>query len=176
VRELLAHITVATGRVTGMPADPAPPAAEISAAGYYRVDARFSPETNAARVTLAQRAAGTAEDFDSAWRRAAAACESEGADRVVRTRHGDAMLLTDFLLTRIVELAVHGVDLSDALGREPWVTPEALAVLGEFWLGPRWRETVETLRWTPGDVLRKPTGRAPLTEEERGLVEGMAFG
>jgi hypothetical protein len=41
------------------------------------------------------------------------------------------MLLTGFLLTRVVEVAVHGLDLTDAVEREPWLTrPAADLVLG----------------------------------------------
>ncbi|WP_323187142.1 hypothetical protein [Streptomyces sp. NBC_00365] len=36
------------------------------------------------------------------------------------------MLLSEFLLTRVVEVAVHGLDLADALGREPVTREEAL--------------------------------------------------
>jgi hypothetical protein len=37
---------------------------------------------------------------------------------VVLTRHGDRMLLTEFLRTRVLELAVHGLDLAAVDDRE----------------------------------------------------------
>ena len=52
--------------------------------------------------------AGLAADFTATWQRAYRLCRDEPRDRVVRTRHGDAMLLSEFLLTRVVEVAVHG--------------------------------------------------------------------
>jgi hypothetical protein len=35
-----------------------------------------------------------------------------------RLPHGDAMLLSDFLATRVVELALNGFDVADTVGRE----------------------------------------------------------
>jgi hypothetical protein len=56
VADLLAHVRTAIGRLWGMPEEPEPePAACVSAVGYYRSDARFSPETNAARIAAAQQ-------------------------------------------------------------------------------------------------------------------------
>ena len=52
-------------------------------------------------------------------------CRHERAGRIVQTRHGDAMLLTDFLTTRVVELAVHGLDVADVLEQQPWLTAPA---------------------------------------------------
>jgi hypothetical protein len=62
VRELLAHVRIAVGRVTAMLAAPAPPEATVSAVDYYRPGARFSPAANADRVATARSA--TAADAD----------------------------------------------------------------------------------------------------------------
>lgn len=126
VRELLGHVAVVVGRLPGMVAGEAPARATVSAVDYYRGDGRFSPETNGRRIELArERAARAAEgndlaaEFAEVWRLAARVCAAEPDDRVVRTRHGDPMLLTDFLVTRVVEVAVHGLDLAAAVGRDP---------------------------------------------------------
>jgi hypothetical protein len=69
-------------------------------------------------------------------------CRAEPEGHVVRTRHSDPMLLSEFLLTRVVEVAVHGLDLADALsasrspGRKPWTS--AAPTSG----GSRWVENV----------------------------------
>jgi hypothetical protein len=98
----------------------------VSAAGYYRADRRFSPATNADRVQSAQRGAAAlagavarARDFELARRQAELALRDAPPGRVVATRHGDRMLLTEFLRTRVLELAVHGLDLAAALACEP---------------------------------------------------------
>jgi hypothetical protein len=38
------------------------------------------------------------------------------------------MRLDEFVASRVVEAVVHGLDLTDALGRQPMATPEGLAV------------------------------------------------
>ncbi|MEO3786114.1 maleylpyruvate isomerase N-terminal domain-containing protein [Actinocorallia sp. B10E7] len=169
VRDLVGHLTVVLAWLPGMLTAPAPPRAEVSAAAYYRPDARFSPETAAARISLARSRASShdtpahlLDDFAATWRLAHALCEAEPAPRVVRTRHGDAMLLADFLLTRLVELTVHGLDLATALSRPAWPTPRAAQAVEDLLLNGAGRP----LGWDRPTFLRKATGRAPLTRDE----------
>ncbi|XVU21091.1 maleylpyruvate isomerase N-terminal domain-containing protein [Actinoplanes sp. CA-054009] len=187
VRELLGHVRVAMAWLPGMlaappparaappPARAAPPPAraEVSAGGYYRPDARFDPRTNATRVDLARTHAaghptGTAllQDFTAVWQEADRLCRAEPAARVVTTRHGDPMLLSEFLVTRVVELAVHGLDLADAAGREPWLTLPAAEVVNRLLLGT---PSLPDAGWSHAEFLRKATGRAPLTRAEAAL-------
>ncbi len=177
VAELLAHVLVATNRLPAMLAEPEPALAEIGAAEYYRPDERFGPDATRARVDTAQvdaAAAGTghalAERFDAAWREMAALAAAELPARVVRTRWGDAMLLIDFLVTRVVELAVHGLDLAAGLDREPWITTEAAVVTERLLLGPDGTATLGTMGWDRVGFIRKATGRAPLTADEARLM------
>ncbi len=177
VRELLGHIRVVLAWVPEMLAAPAPEAADIDAVEYYRPDARFSEQTNTARIELARdyanqhvTGASLVKDFTATWQRVEEMSRQESAGRVVRTRHGDAMLLSDFLLTRVVEVAVHGLDLADALERDPWLTPEAGSVLLDLLAGPDHIPAIEALEWDPEVFLRKATGRADLTDEERAEV------
>ncbi|CCK29487.1 hypothetical protein BN159_5108 [Streptomyces davaonensis JCM 4913] len=172
--ELLAHVRVVIAWLPGMLAAPAPARAEVSAVEYYRPDDRFAPDTNAARIALAQNhaaeqlsGAALAEDFDATWQQVERLCRAEPEGRVVRTRHGDPMLLSEFLLTRVVEVAVHGLDLADALGREPWLTSQAADLVQDLLLGgPDEAPTLEKLGWSQIHFLRKATGREPITEEE----------
>jgi uncharacterized protein (TIGR03083 family) len=183
VGDLLYHVRTGVARLSHMLAEPEPSAEAraaglVSAAGYFSPDHRFSPATNADRIASAQHGAATvpaeamAADFESAWHEARAAVWAAPPDRVVRTRHGDLMLLTDFLRTRVLELAVHGLDLAAGLDREPWLTPEAASVVADLVLpdgsaaGLRQR-----LGWDHVTMIAKVTGRQPLTPAESGLVE-----
>ncbi|MDV7214910.1 maleylpyruvate isomerase N-terminal domain-containing protein [Streptomyces prunicolor] len=74
------------------------------------------------RVVIAWLDAALINDFNATWQQVDRLCRAEPEGRVVRTRHGDPMLLSEFLLTRVVEGAVHGLDLADALRHEPWPT------------------------------------------------------
>ena len=178
VREVLGHIRVVIGWLPQMVEGPAPDTADVSAARYYRPDDRFSLETNAARIQSARDlaadhvdGAGLVADFASMWQQVYRQCRDEPVDRVVRTRHGDAMLLSEFLITRVVEVAVHGLDIADALGREPWLTAEAEETVLGLVIGPAYRDHVRELQWDGPTALRKVTGRAELTDAERSRIE-----
>ncbi|WP_344074471.1 maleylpyruvate isomerase N-terminal domain-containing protein [Nocardiopsis metallicus] len=136
----------------------------VSAVGYYAPDVRFSPAVNEDRVDSAMEQAARRSDAQEAgrvlrdtWRALEPRLEAEPVDRVVLTRHGDRMLLTDFLVTRVVELVLHGLDLADALGREPWTGPAALDTVREVLF--EGVDPVELERVLPG---RAATAGAPL--------------
>ncbi|MFB7465017.1 maleylpyruvate isomerase family mycothiol-dependent enzyme [Streptomyces sp. NPDC056224] len=182
VLDLLGHVCVVIDWLPAMLDAPAPGKAEISAAEYYRPDDRFSPQANGTRIALAQdRAARSAdgaafaEDFAATWRRVERLCRIQPVSRTVRTRHGDAMLLSDFLLTRVVEVAVHGLDLADALGREPWLTSVAGEAVTELLLGAEHVAAADTLGWSQPRFLRKASGREPLDEEEATQIEQLGI-
>ncbi|MBZ9594093.1 maleylpyruvate isomerase N-terminal domain-containing protein [Streptomyces erythrochromogenes] len=182
VLDLLGHVCVVIDWLPGMLDAPAPDEPEISAAEYYRPDDRFSPRTNDRRIALAQdRAAGSADgaafarDFAAAWQRVDQLCRVQRVGRTVRTRHGDAMLLSEFLLTRVVEVAVHGLDLADALGRKPWLTPAAGDAVTELLLGTEHVTAVDALGWSRARFLRKATGREPLNAAEAVQVEQLGM-
>jgi uncharacterized protein (TIGR03083 family) len=182
VRELLGHVRVVIGWLPGMLTAAEPGSAEVSAVEYYRPDDRFAATSNAARIALAQdHAAGQGsgaalvEDFTATWQLADRLCRAEREDRVVRTRHGDAMLLSQFLLTRVVEVAVHGLDVADALGRAPWLTPQAGDIVLELQLGPNWRDAVRELGWGRLGLLRRATGRQPLGPADVARVERLGI-
>jgi len=177
-RELLGHVCVVLGWLPGMLAGPSPRRAEVSAARYYRPDHRFAEATNMARIALAREHAARhasgatlAENFGRIWRSVDSLCRHEPDDRVVLTRHGDAMLLTDFMLTRVVEVAVHGLDLADALGREPWLTAPAGDLVLHLLAGSGANGQVGVLGWSRPQFLRKVTGREPLSAQESDQVE-----
>jgi uncharacterized protein (TIGR03083 family) len=179
VAELVYHVRMAIGRLPGMLAAPEPAGRPVPAAGYYRPDQRFSTATNADRIQSAQRgaaalagAADRARDVGAAWQQAEAALRDASPGRVVATRHGDRMLLTEFLRTRVLELAVHGLDLAAALDREPWMTVQAAHVTEELLLpsAAAGRLRAET-GWDRVGLIARLTGRHPVTTAEAGLIQ-----
>jgi uncharacterized protein (TIGR03083 family) len=181
VGDLLYHVRTGVARISHMLAEPEPAAGAgglVSAAGYFSPDHRFSPATNADRVTSAQHGAAglpaedLAADFEAAWQESWAAVEAAPPGRVVRTRHGDLMLLNDFLVTRVLELAVHGLDLAAGLGRAPWLTPEAASVVAGLVLPDGSADGVRRrLVWDHPTMIAKLTRRQPLTPAESSLLE-----
>ncbi|WBB80263.1 maleylpyruvate isomerase N-terminal domain-containing protein [Micromonospora sp. WMMD882] len=178
VRELIAHVRTGAGRVTGMLTEPAPPRARVDAAGYFGA-AKFTPSVDADRVAGARREAAAVTgrelvaDFDRVWRAADAAVAAHPPGRVVRTRHGDPMTLADFLLTRVVEVAVHGLDLAFALERPPWLTPGAARVVAGLLTGGR--PVPAELGWDRLALISRATGRVPLTDRERAAAGAAGF-
>ncbi|WP_033344127.1 maleylpyruvate isomerase family mycothiol-dependent enzyme [Catenuloplanes japonicus] len=172
VAGLFGHVIVTVDRVPGMLRADAPPAATVDATGYYRPGERFSAATNATRIAVGEdRAAlpgpSLVTEFTTISGYVVRLCRQESAGRVVRTRHGDAMTLTDFMLTRVVEVAVHGIDLAAALDRPAWTTPEAASAVSGLLLGG---DGPAPLGWDRLTFLRKATGRARMTEGERDAV------
>ncbi|MGW5558575.1 maleylpyruvate isomerase N-terminal domain-containing protein [Micromonospora sp. NPDC003944] len=178
VRDLIAHVRTGVGRLAGMLAAPAPPRAEVDAAGYFGA-AKFTAEVDADRIAGGQREAlrvsraALATEFDRAWRATEAAVAAAPPDRVVRTRHGDAMLLGEFLRTRVVEVGVHGLDLAAALGRPAWLTAAAAVVVGDLLTDGQ--PAPAGLGWDRLTLIRKVTGRVALTAPERTVVDAAGF-
>jgi len=180
VAELLYHVRIGADRLAGMLAEPEPADGPlISAVGYFRVVERFSPAVNDDRIAAAQRerrpsgpGAAVARDFDRAWRESWAQVQQAAQARVVRTRHGDWMLLTEYLRTRVLELAVHGLDLAAGLGRPPWMTEAAAYVVAQLFLrvGALSR-LLDDSGWDQLTLIAKATGRLPLTQAEATLTE-----
>jgi len=187
VGELLWHVANAADRVGRMLTEPEPEPEPgrggqrlVSAAGYYQPDRRFSAATNADRIATAQRGAaglrpaGLRAAFDRGWRSALADAAAAPPGRRVRTRHGDLMLLTDFMRTRVLELAVHGLDLAAGVGRDPWLTGAAAGVVEELILTGQDGAAAglwQRLGWDRAVLIAKATGRRPLTAAERRAVQ-----
>ncbi|MEV8517286.1 maleylpyruvate isomerase N-terminal domain-containing protein [Dactylosporangium sp. NPDC051484] len=172
VRDVVGHVITVLARVPEMVAAPAPDQPDTTATSYYRADHRFSESANADRVRTAHRRATAVEavallhDLTRTVQAVITSCRQEPTARVVRTRHDDAMSLSDFLTTRVVELTAHGLDVADAVGHQPWLTVPAAEHLQELLFGPDWRTAVAALGWDPVMLLRKTTGRAAVTAEE----------
>ncbi|MBR8741513.1 maleylpyruvate isomerase N-terminal domain-containing protein [Nocardiopsis sp. MG754419] len=153
----------------------------VSAPGYYSPRVRFSPEVNGARVRdAAERAARRPDAAEPGrvlgvlWSALRERVAREPEDRTLVTRHGDPMLLTDFLTTRVTELVLHGLDLADALERRPWVSDRGLDLVRELLFGAADRAAVRAvLPDVEGagalEAVRVVTGRASRRVEREAL-------
>ncbi|TCB97153.1 hypothetical protein E0H26_12745 [Micromonospora zingiberis] len=117
--------------------------------------------------------AGPGVDFERAWRATLAAVDAHPPERVVRTRHGDAMTVPEFLRTRVVEVGVHGLDLAAALDRPPWLTATASRVIADLLTGGR-RLPAE-LGWDRLTLIAKVTGRAGCSRAEQAVLSGVGL-
>ncbi|MFE4518191.1 sterol carrier family protein [Kitasatospora sp. NPDC056783] len=130
VRELLAHLSLALGRLPAAPDAPAPdaPAPDgpvLSLAGYAELSGTMAGAvdevvTEHAATGFAGPLAEVVAAFDRSLDEVMAVLDrSAGADpEATAVVVGRRMLLTDYLVTRLVEAVVHADDLADALGLE----------------------------------------------------------
>jgi len=183
VRALLAHLLVASNRLPAMLAESPPPEALVSAAGYYRPDVRFGRDATRTRIATATGDGATfatghalAEVFAGACREMVAVARAEAPGRLVRTRWGDVMLLSDFLVTRVAELGIHGLDLAQGLGCDPWLTPPAAEVIERLLLGDTPADSVPGLGWDRLTLIEAATGRRPVSDAEHGLIADHGVG
>lgn len=190
VADLLCHVVIAVGRIDQALVEPDNSARDgapddavrelVSTRGYYRPDQRFSAATNADRIQTAKAlarqlgsAAAISSELAARWRPAVRLLEGAPADRTIRTRHGDRMLLADFACTRVVELALHGLDLAAGLGRDPWMTRQAADVLEHLLLPAGHGDRLQALLGCDQvGLIARLTGRSAVTPAEAALVDG----
>ena len=191
VGELACHVLIGANRIG--PAMAEPERADdtlITTAEYYRRDQRFSAATNADRIetarALARQLSGPgaiAAELGRRCRESAELLAAAPPGRTVITRHGDRMLLIDFARTRVVELALHGLDLAQGLSRQPWLTSEATDVLEELLLpaGGSSSKLCRALACNRAGLIARLTGRASLSRAEQQVlrdadIASLAFG
>lgn len=190
VGELACHVLIGTSRIGPALAEPERRDAPlISTAEYYRHDQRFSATTNADRIETARilarqlpGASAIAAELRRRYLESAELLAAAPSGRTVMTRHGDRMLLIDFARTRVVELALHGLDLAQGLSRPPWLTSEAADVLEDLLLpAGASSQLCRDLACDRVGLIARLTGRARLSSAERQQlrdadVSRLAFG
>ncbi len=190
IGELACHVLIGASRIG--PALAEPERADdplISTAEYYRHDQRFSAATNADRIETASalarqlpRPAAFAAEIGRRCRESAALLAAAPPGRTVITRHGDRMLLIDFARTRVVEFALHGLDLAQGLSRPPWLTTEAADVLEELLLPAGGSSQLcRDLACDRVSLIARLTGRVRLSPAEQQVLSAadiprLAFG
>ncbi len=174
VKELLAHLYRAIGRIETGLAEPAPDAPDTTAVTYWRASA---PDDDAADI--ADRAKQLAAEYPlgvdlldawtEKWRRVCDAAAAADALRPVKT-WGPTLTLDDLVKTRVLEAAVHGLDLAAALERPAWSTEEGLAVTRQILVGLLGFEPPAELGWDDVALIEAGAGRRGLAEEERRIL------
>jgi uncharacterized protein (TIGR03083 family) len=170
LHQLVVHIadSIQIGESRSRPAPTSAPPA--TAADYYRRDERHTVAYRRGNVdeTIARAAAvrpeEVAELFAHSWR---------GTSRVIASRDplertqvaGLALTLDAYLLTRVMSVAAHGLDVAITLGRPPFTTRAALRSLRPVLVDLL--DADPPAHWTDLDLLVFGTGRGPLTAGDR---------
>jgi uncharacterized protein (TIGR03083 family) len=132
VRDLGGHLWRGLHRVIEGLGSPPPARIDVDAVTYWRAydPTATGPDIAERAREVARRypdAAALVADLRRVLDEVVEACRNTPDERPVPT-WGPVMRLDELLATRVLELAVHGLDLADALGREPWLTPGAASI------------------------------------------------
>lgn len=177
VTELVAHAYGSTMVDPSRMRTPAKDAPTIEAADYYRRDERNTVEYRSDNVDrwqrFATRFASGREIVDACrrdWPRMIETLRGEDPGRLVAMTWHAAMTLDDYLVSRVIGVAAHGVDLAITLDRPRWTTSDALDVARPALVSLLGEEPPDALGWTDQDLLETGTGRRPLTDDEREIL------
>jgi uncharacterized protein (TIGR03083 family) len=178
IRHLVAHLYRDFERIPIALAHPTRRRPETDRVGYWR---SYDPATNGQRTQAraaaiaARYATGSrlASSFHALWREALGQAARADLDQAVMT-WGPVMRLEEFLATRIVEIAVHGLDVTDALTRSPVLTPAAGQAVVEVLHALLGAGLPGELGWNQIVFIDKATGRAELTGVERDRLGNLA--
>jgi uncharacterized protein (TIGR03083 family) len=175
VRELTAHMLRGAVRIEEMldkgPVDAEP---EKDSVTYFSYD----PGEGEVIVKRAQEAAvafppDLARAWDLEWTKALQRARTNMGDDPVLQNVFGLIRLTEYLKTRCVEVAIHHMDVDDALGKKPHPDPGALEITGDVLRGLLGTD----LRPLGVDDVRFAligTGRAPLNDDERRMLGPLA--
>lgn len=174
VKELVGHLWRGLDRLRwGLSRRP-PAFADTDAVSYWR---RYDPaRSGKTRAEHASEVASRFEtgvalvaDFERIWRDGVQLAAAAPPRRVIGT-WGPTLRLDDFLATRVLEVAVHGLDLADALGRRPWMTSAGAGVTRSILTGLLGSEPPGVQRMNDLAFIETGTGRRRLTGAERAAL------
>jgi len=178
VKGLLGHLRSGLDRVVTGLAAPAPERADADAVTYWRTwvpaarDAGIAARGNEVAARFAEPRA-LVEDLRAVAREADAAAAATPDDRIVAT-WGPALRLDELLATRVLEMAVHGLDLADALDRKPWLTRGAATITRAILVRMLGAEPPAVQSMPDVALFELATGRRVAGRAERIALGGLA--
>jgi uncharacterized protein (TIGR03083 family) len=173
VKALLGHVYRDVDRILQYRDEPAG-APDTTAITYWRSydPVADGPDIAARAIEVADGYDGgqdLARAFDRRWREAVAAARAMKPDRPIATFR-PTLRLDEYVRTRVLELAVHGLDLARALDRAPWITPGAADVVRTILVGLLGAAPPAELGWEGVTFIESGTGRRGLTDAERAAL------
>ena len=178
VKELVAHMWRDVDRIRAYLAEPEPAEVQADGVTYWRA---YDPAIGSAGVAdrakevAAAFATGGAlvDSFEANRVEVLAEARDTPAERLVVT-FGPAMRFDEYLRTRVLEMAVHGLDLADALDVRPWLTSGGARVTRDVLIGLLGEAPAIVRRWDDRTFIDTATGRRALTYEERTALGPLA--
>jgi uncharacterized protein (TIGR03083 family) len=178
VKELVGHLWRVLDRIRWGVSHRSPAFADADAVSYWR---RYNPaHSGHTRAEHAKKVSSRFEtgaalvaDFERNWRDGVQLAAAAPPGQVIGT-WGPTLRLDDFLATRVFEVAVHGLDLADALGRRPWLTPAGAGMTRSILTGLLGSEPPGVQRMGDLAFIETGTGRRRLTAGERAALGEIA--
>jgi uncharacterized protein (TIGR03083 family) len=171
VKALLGHMFRDVDRILAYREEPTAALPDTTSVSYWRSydPVGDGPDIAARAIEVADGFASGAElaiAFDRRRGEAVRAALEMPPDRLFGA-YGRTLVFNEYVRTRVLEIAVHGLDLAHALGRAPWVTPEAVVVVRTILSGLLESDPPSELGWDDVTFIETGTGRRPLTVPER---------
>lgn len=148
-----------------------------TAADYYRRPERATSsyrQDNVDRTAQLTQEVTTEKSavrwFDDVATQTVAALSGWDLDQVVVVPGRGAMRLADWVTTRVISVAAHGLDVAITLGYEPWTTRSALEAVCPVMVELLGTPLPETLNWDDATLLATATGRRAMTGREAELL------
>jgi uncharacterized protein (TIGR03083 family) len=176
--ELVVHIAMSIhlGDDDELPAA-TPLSGVMTAADYYRRPDRDTSDYRQSTVDRTTEATGdvlarmsSARWFDEVSRDTVLRLSRLELGRVVQIPSCGPMKLADWVSTRVMSVAAHGLDVAMTLGLQPWTTRSALDVTCPVLISLLGTEPPAQLGWDDRTLLAAGTGRRTLTSPERAVL------
>jgi uncharacterized protein (TIGR03083 family) len=175
--QLVVHIAMSIHvRDDELPAA-APGSVLATAADYYRRPERDTPAYRRSNVDRVVEVAGevlagttAARWFDDVSRETVSRLGRLDLGRPLRFPGRRPMTLADWVATRVMSVAAHGLDVALTLDREPWTTRAALDVCAPVLIVLLGAPPPAELAWDDHALLAAGTGRRALTPPERAVL------
>jgi uncharacterized protein (TIGR03083 family) len=178
LNELVVHIAMSIhlGDDDELPAA-TPQSRVMTAADYYRRPERDTSDYRQSNVDRTREAAGdvlartsAAGWFDEVSRDTVLRLGRLDLGRLVEIPGCGPMKLAEWVSTRVMSVAAHGLDVALTLGRDPWTTRSALDVTCPVLISLLGTEPPAQLGWDDRTLLAAGTGRRALTSRERAVL------
>jgi uncharacterized protein (TIGR03083 family) len=176
--ELVVHIAMSIHLGDDeFPATAPPRSGVLTAADYYRRPERDTSAYRQSNVDRTRKAASeilartsAAQWFDQVAQEAVMRLSRLDFGRVVQIPGCGPMRLADWVRTRVMSVAAHGLDVVLTLGRQPWTGRPALQVTRPMLISLLGAEPPAPLGWDDQTLLSAGTGRRALTAHERAVL------
>jgi uncharacterized protein (TIGR03083 family) len=176
LQELVVHIGASLGLNGPLPTAEAA-GGLMSASDYYRRPERATSAYRQRNVEQTQQfaarvltATSAVSWFEEVTLDTITTLSGDDPNRVVSISGKGTMRLEEWVVTRVISVAAHGLDIALTLERPAWTVPSALQVMRPVFESLLQQQLPAPLDWDDLTFLAVATGRRALSESERRVL------